>query len=271
MVKLYSTPHNSELNYVWLAMKKDAAQSVIGEPVLSSLIHSTILDQNTFDTALINHLSEKLGTPYLSALNLRKVFSDAILFDPKIIKSALQDLVAIKERDPACSSFMHAFMYFKGYMAIQAYRFSSALFKSGRELLAFHLQYRISELFSVDINPSAQIGSGIMLDHATGFVMGETAVVGNNCSIMQGVTLGGTGNNLEDRHPKIGDYVLIGANASVLGNIVIAKGSKIAAGSVVLNSCSENCTLAGVPAKVLNGINIEKPANTMIQTINYDV
>ena len=271
MVKLYSTSDRLVLNDVWQTMKADALKCVVDEPALSSFIHSTILDQNTFDIALVNLLSEKLGAPYLSALNLRKVFSDALLFDRKIIESAIQDLVAVRERDPACISYIHAFIHFKGYIAIQAYRFSNALFRSGRKLLAYHLQSRISEIFSVDINPAAQIGSGIMLDHATGFVMGETAIIGNNCSILQGVTLGGTGNNLGDRHPKVGDYVLIGANASVLGNIKIGQGTKIAAGSVVLDSCPENCTLAGVPAKILNGITSQKPSNTMVQNINYEV
>ena len=152
-------------------------------------------------------------------------------------------------------------------MAIQTHRMAHALLAEGRDLVAFHLQNRSSELFGVDINPAAKIGCGVMLDHATGFVVGETAVVGDDCSILQGVTLGGTGKADQDRHPKIGDRVLIGANASVLGNIVIGDGAKIAAGSVVLKPVDPNCTVAGVPAKPVGGPCCGNPANTMDQTL----
>jgi len=252
---------------VWSDLKKEAAAYATKEVALSSLLHATILDQDDLGSALVNHLSEKLATPEFSTLKLRKVLTEAVGTDPKIVEYAAKDLLAIKDRDPACTSFLQAFLYFKGFVAIQTYRCSHALYKGGRDLLAFHLQNRSSELFGVDINPAARIGHGIMLDHATGFVMGETAVMGNNCSILQGVTLGGTGKADEDRHPKIGNRVLIGANASVLGNIIVGDSSKVAAGSVVLKPVPENCTVAGVPAKAVGGPCCDNPAESMVQTL----
>jgi len=252
---------------VWSNLKKEAAAYATKEVALSSLLHATILDQDSLGGALVNHLSEKLATPDFSTLKLRKILTEAIATDETIVDSAAKDLLAVKDRDPACTSFLQAFLYFKGFMAIQTYRCAHALYESGRDLLAFHLQNRSSELFGVDINPAAKIGHGIMLDHATGFVMGETAVLGNNCSILQGVTLGGTGKADEDRHPKIGNRVLIGANASVLGNIKIGDSSKIAAGSVVLKPVPENCTVAGVPAKPVGGPCCDNPAKSMVQTL----
>lgn len=252
---------------VWSSLKREAAAYATKELALSSLLHATILDQENLGSALVNHLSEKLATPDLSTLKLRKVLAEAITADETIVEYAAKDLLAVKERDPACTSFLQAFLYFKGFMAVQTYRLSHALFNSGRDLFAFHLQNRSSEQFGVDINPAAKIGHGIMLDHATGFVMGETAVIGNDCSILQGVTLGGTGKSDEDRHPKVGDRVLIGANASVLGNIRIGDGAKIAAGSVVLKAVPDNCTVAGVPAKPVGGPCCGNPAGSMDQTL----
>jgi len=252
---------------VWSLLKQEAAAYATKEVALSSLLHATILDQDNLGGALVNHLSEKLATPDFSTLKLRKILTEAIIADPNIVAYAAKDLLAVKERDPACTSFLQAFLYFKGFMAIQTYRCAHALYKSSRDLLSFHLQNRSSELFGVDINPAAKIGYGIMLDHATGFVMGETAVIGNECSILQGVTLGGTGKADQDRHPKIGDRVLIGANASVLGNIIIGDGSKVAAGSVVLKPVPEGCTVAGVPAKPVGGPCCDNPAKSMVQTL----
>jgi len=233
---------------VWSNLKKEAAAYATKEVALSSLLHATILDQDSLGGALVNHLSEKLATPDFSTLKLRKILTEAIATDETIVDSAAKDLLAVKDRDPACTSFLQAFLYFKGFMAIQTYRCAHALYESGRDLLAFHLQNRSSELFGVDINPAAKIGHGIMLDHATG-------------------TLGGTGKADEDRHPKIGNRVLIGANASVLGNIKIGDSSKIAAGSVVLKPVPENCTVAGVPAKPVGGPCCDNPAKSMVQTL----
>jgi serine O-acetyltransferase len=238
---------------VWSELKREAAAYAVKEVALSSLLHATILDQNDLGSALVNHLSEKLSGNDFSALKLRKVLSEALATDPAMVPCVARDLQAVEQRDPACHSHLQCFLYFKGFLAIQTHRFAHALHQQGRDLLAYHLQSRSSELFGVDINPAAKIGCGIMLDHATGFVMGETAHLGDDCSILQGVTLGGTGKADEDRHPKIGNRVLIGAHASVLGNIKIGDGAKIAAGSVVLKPVPENCTVAGVPAKPVGG------------------
>ncbi len=251
----------------WSCLRKEAAAYSTKEPALSSFLHATILEQETLGTALVNHLSDKLSTTDFTTLKLRRVLTEAIESDPAIVDSAAKDLLAVMDRDPACRTCLQAFLYFKGYMAIQTHRCAHALYNQGRDLIAFHLQNRASEKFGVDINPAAKIGSGIMLDHATGFVMGETAVLGNDCSVLQGVTLGGTGKADEDRHPKIGNRVLIGAGASVLGNITIGDDAKIAAGSVVLKPVSPNCTVAGVPAKPVAGACKKSPAETMDQTL----
>jgi len=221
--------------------------------------------------ALINHLSEKLATTEFSTLKTRRVLAEAIESDAQITDFAAKDLIAVMSRDPACHSHLQAFMYFKGFMAIQTHRCAHALYRSGRDFLAFHFQNRASEKFGVDINPAARIGSGVMLDHATGFVMGETAVIGDDCSILQGVTLGGTGKSEEDRHPKIGNRVLIGAGASILGNLTIGDGAKIAAGSVVLKDVESNCTVAGVPAKGVAGPCCGNPADSMDQNFGEDI
>lgn len=252
---------------VWTILKEEAAAYAAREVTMSSLLHATILDQNDLGSALVNHLSEKLSTSDFSALKMRKVLNEAVISDEGLIGCVARDLEAVRERDPACQTYLQCFLYFKGFMAIQTHRFAHALLAQGRDLVAFHLQNRSSELFGVDINPAAKVGCGIMLDHATGFVVGETAVIGDDCSILQGVTLGGTGKSEEDRHPKIGDRVLIGANASILGNIKIGNGAKIAAGSVVLKPVDDNCTVAGVPAKPVGGPCCGNPASSMDQTL----
>ena len=252
---------------IWENLCQEAAQFATREPALSSMLHALIMDQDTFGQALINHLATKLSTDALSPLKLRKVLEDAARADTNIVAFAEKDLRATHERDPACRSFLQAFLYFKGYQAVQTHRFAHALYNEDRHLMAFHLQNRSTELFSVDINPAARIGHGLFLDHATGFIMGETSVVGNNCSIMQAVTLGGTGKDNEDRHPKIGNQVLIGAGAKILGNIKIGDGAKVASGSVVLKSVPEQCTVAGVPAKAVGGPCCDNPASKMDQTL----
>lgn len=255
---------------VWTAMKREAAAYAVKEVALSSLLHATILDQADLGSALVNHLAEKLSGNDFSALKLRRVLKEALESDAGLVACVARDLQAVKERDPACHSYLQCFLYFKGFLAIQTHRCAHALYKMDRDLMAYHLQSRSSELFGVDINPAAQLGCGIMLDHATGFVMGETARLGDDCSILQGVTLGGTGKSDEDRHPKIGDRVLIGANASVLGNIEIGDGAKIAAGSVVLKPVPENCTVAGVPAKPVGG-SCGDPAAAMDQSFKENL
>lgn len=250
---------------VWETLQKEATDLAQKEKALSSLLHTKILVQETFCRALAAHLAESLSTAELPALHLSKTIMAVYNENPGAVEAAAQDLIAVYERDPACKTSIQAFLYFKGFLALQTHRIAHALYQAGRELMAFHLQSRSSELFGVDINPAARIGAGIMFDHATGIVIGETAVVGNDCSILHGVTLGGTGKDSEDRHPKIGDRVLIGAGAKVLGNIKIGDMARIAAGSVVLKDVDSKCTVAGVPAKPVGGPCCDNPAGAMSQ------
>jgi len=250
---------------VWSNLRREAASYAAKEPAISSLLHAVILDQSSLGDALVNHLAGKLATPEFRSLKMSGVLADAFAADASMVDCAARDLIAVHERDPACTSFLQAFLYFKGFMALQTHRCANALYREGRDLVAYHLQNRSSELFGVDINPAAQIGCGVMLDHATGFVVGETAVVGDDCSILQGVTLGGTGKDGQDRHPKVGQRVLIGAGAKVLGNIVIGDGAKIAAGSVVLKAVEPGCVVAGIPAKPVGGPCCDNPAESMDQ------
>ena len=255
---------------VWDALQKEASTLSQKEKALSSLLHTKILVQETFCRALAGHMAESLSTADLPALHLSKTIMSVYNDNPEIVEFAALDLMAIYERDPACKTYVQAFLYFKGFLALQTHRIAHALYNDGRELLAFHLQSRSSELYGVDINPAARIGSGIMFDHATGIVIGETAVVGNDCSILHGVTLGGTGKDSEDRHPKIGKRVLIGAGAKVLGNINVGDMARIAAGSVVLKDVMSQCTVAGVPAKPVGGPCCDNPAGAMSQMFDED-
>ena len=260
--------HQSTTSQVWQSLQAEAKEYAQQERALSSLLYASILNQESFCRALASHLAEKLATPELSALHLRKIILDVYRNDETVIESAVRDLVAVRERDPACTSYLQCFLYFKGFMALQTHRVAHSVLSGGRKLLAYHLQNRSSELFGVDINPAARFGVGIMLDHSTGLVAGETSVVGDGCSILHGVTLGGTGKEDLDRHPKIGKNVLIGAGAKILGNITIGDSARIAAGSVVLTNVHPHCTMAGVPAKPVGGPCCENPAAEMDQILD---
>jgi serine O-acetyltransferase len=195
------------------------------------------------------------------------VAEDAYAADPSILIQVEADLRAVFERDPACKGYLQPFLFFKGFQALQTYRVAHWLWSQGRETLAFYLQSRSSELFQVDIHPAAQIGAGVFIDHGTGVTIGETAVVGDDVSMLHGVTLGGTSAEGGDRHPKIGKGVLLGAGAKVIGNIAIGDYAKIAAGSVVLKPVPAGCTAAGVPARLVNCPTCEEPARSMDQTL----
>ncbi|MEY3259194.1 MAG: serine O-acetyltransferase, partial [Pseudomonadota bacterium] len=195
------------------------------------------------------------------------IVEEAFASDPSLVTSAEADLRAVFERDPACKGYVQPFLFFKGFQALQTYRVAHWLFGQGRETLAFYLQSRCSELFQVDIHPGAVIGSGVFIDHGTGIVIGETAVVSDEVSMLHGVTLGGTGAERGDRHPKIGRGVLLGAGAKVLGNILVGDYAKIASGSVVLKPVPAHCTAAGVPARLVNCPTGEEPARTMDHTL----
>ncbi|CAN4103937.1 unnamed protein product [Withania somnifera] len=240
-------------NNLWLKMKDEARSDIDQEPILSSYYVSSILAHESMERALANHLAMKLSNSNLRNTTLYDLFIGVLTEDQEIIRCVIADLRAVKERDPACISYVHCFLNFKGFLACQAHRIAHKLWSKGRKILALLIQNRVSEVFAVDIHPGAKIGKGILLDHATGVVLGETAVIGNNVSILHNVTLGGTGKVCGDRHPKIGDGVLIGAGTCVLGNVRIGDGAKIGAGSVVLKEVPARTTAVGNPARLLGG------------------
>ena len=240
---------------VWESLRTEAQELTDREPVLASYLHASVLQHARFEPALSFHLSRRLGNDdTVSAMLLREVFYEALTQDKEIAVAARIDLGAVRDRDPACRMFIEPFLHFKGYQALQAYRLSHRLWQQGRNALAVHVQSRVSQVFAVDIHPAAQIGKGIMMDHATGIVVGETAVVGDEVSMLHGVTLGGTGRETGQRHPRIGSRVLLGAGAKVLGNIQVGEGAIVGAGSVVVSDVPSCVTVAGVPARVVGKV-----------------
>ncbi|KAK9091881.1 hypothetical protein Syun_026792 [Stephania yunnanensis] len=246
-----------EKDEIWSKMIDEAQMDAQQEPILLDYYFDLILSQRSLDHALANLLGSKLGNSNLSSTTLREVFLSVFIDDVVVKRSIREDLRAVKERDPACISYVHCLLNFKGYLACQAHRVAHKLWSQERRVLALLIQNRVSEVFAVDIHPGARLGSGILLDHATGVVIGETAVIGNNVSILHGVTLGGTGKDSGDRHPKIGDGVLIGASTHILGNVRIGEGAKIGAGSLVLREVPARTTAVGNPARLIGGK--EKP------------
>lgn len=253
----------AEVDPVWSRITDDGEKIVADEPLLGGLVHSAILHHETLESALAYSLAAKLAAAGMSEQFLREVADEAMTADPSIGRAARIDALATFERDPACHRLIQPILYFKGYQAVQAYRVAHWLWTQGRYDLAYFIQMRTSEQFGVDIHPAARIGLGIMIDHAHSIVIGETAVVGNNVSMLHSVTLGGTGKEEEDRHPKVGDSVLIGAGAAVLGNIKVGNCSRIAAGSVVLKDVPPKTTVAGVPAEVVGEAGCSQPSLTM--------
>ena len=234
---------------IWSQITKQAEEIASKEPLMKPLISEMILTQSDLAEALGLRLAEKLGEEHIPMPVLTSLFHDLYQCNPQIIKSAEKDLKAICDRDPACTGYVIPLLYYKGFLALQASRLSHELWSQDRKDMAAHIQSRNSEAFGVDIHPGATFGHGILLDHASSFVAGETAVVGNNVSILHEVTLGGSGKECGDRHPKVGNGVLIGAGAKLLGNINIGEGAKIGAGSVVLEDVCPHITVVGVPAK----------------------
>ena len=250
---------------VWQSIRQSAVAMIAEEPILGSLVHASVLNQLHFEDALNYILAQCLGTAEVPAILLHQSFDELTATHPDIAAAARADLAAVCERDPACRSPLEALLFFKGYHAIQTYRLAHALHNKGRRPLALHLQNRMSLTFAIDINPAARLGRGIMIDHGTGVVIGETAVVNDDVSILQGVTLGGTGKDGGDRHPKICEGVMIGAGARILGNIEIGARAKIGAGSVVLKDVPPGCTAAGVPARIVGRCTNKEPARDMDQ------
>ncbi len=256
---------------VWERIRGEAQDAIRGEPLLGGLIHSSLLHHATMERALAYRFSVKLASSEMSEQILREIADEAYSAAPELGQAARADVMAVYDRDPACHRFIQPMLYFKGFQAIQAYRIGHWLWLNGRRDMAYFVQMRVSEVFGVDIHPAAKVGQGIMIDHAHSIVIGETAVVGNNVSMLHSVTLGGTGKEDGDRHPKIEDGVMIGAGAKVLGNITIGHCSRIAAGSVVLHDVPHNSTVAGVPAKVIGTAGCSQPSVTMDQLINDEI
>ncbi|PON90263.1 Serine O-acetyltransferase [Trema orientale] len=232
---------------MWLKIQEEAVSDAQQEPVLYEYYYSTILSHNSLESSLANLLATKLSNSSLSKSTLLDVF----IKDREIRSAIRNDLKAVRERDPACTSYVHCFLNFKGFQACQSHRVAHKFWSQGRTAVASLIQSRVSEVFGVDIHPGAKIGSGLVIDHATGIVIGETAVVGENVTILHNVTLGGTGKGFGDRHPKIGDGVFIGAGSKVLGSVRIGQGAKIGAGSVVLKEVPPNATAVGNPARLI--------------------
>jgi len=248
---------------LWDRIREETFHHASNEPMLASFLHATILNHPVLEGALSFHLANQLDSPTASSLLLRDVIQQAFDSDATIREAVRADLQAVLERDSACHELYIPFLYFKGFHALQTQRVAHWLWQQGREPLALFFQNRMSNGFGVDIHPAARMGKGIMLDHATGLVIGETAVVGNNVSILQSVTLGGTGKDEGDRHPKIADGVLISAGAKILGNIHVGEGAKVGAGSVVLEDVPAHTTVAGVPAKIVGRPSSAQPALEM--------
>ena len=262
-------PHRAadRLDPVWTTIRSEAEKLAVDEPLMASMVHAVVLNHRSLEDALSYRIAEKLASAEMPALLLREICEMAYSDRPEIGIAARADIIAVRERDPFCHRMLQPLMYFKGFLGIQAYRVGHWLWNSGRQDMAMFMQMRISELFSMDINPAARVGQGIMIDHAHAIVIGETAVVGNDVSMLHSVTLGGTGKDDGDRHPKIGDGVLIGAGAKVLGNIRIGECSRVAAGSVVLKDVPPCKTVAGIPAKIVGEAGCDRPSFSMNQLL----
>jgi serine O-acetyltransferase len=262
-----SAQHLDKVDPVWARLRHEAEQVARGEPELASFIYATILHHSSLEAAIVHRISERLDHADVGGELIRQAFSEALDDQPSIGDAFRADIVATVDRDPATSRFLEPVLYYKGFHAIQTHRLAHWLYGKGRKDFALYLQSRSSSVFQCDINPAARIGRGIFLDHATGLVVGETAVIEDDVSILHGVTLGGTGKEHEDRHPKIRHGVLIGAGAKILGNIEVGHCARIAAGSVVIKPVPHNTTVAGVPAKVVGEAGCPEPARAMDQML----
>lgn len=261
------TSDHTEQDPIWQMVRTTTSKQAEQEPILASFLHATILNHDSLEDALSFHLANKLDSPTASALLIREIVEEALSEDLSIGEAVRADMVATYERDSACDCLSTPFLFYKGFHALQAYRVAHWLWQKGRVPLALFLQNHISTAFGVDIHPAARIGKGIMLDHATGIVIGETAVVEDNVSMMQSVTLGGTGKDNGDRHPKIRQGVLIGPGTKILGNIEVGQGAHVSAGSVVLKPVPAHKVVAGVPAKIIGDSAATQPALDMCQDL----
>lgn len=253
---------------VWVRIRSEAEDIVRQEPKLASFIYANILHLDRLEDAIVYRLAERLHRGDVSGELIREAYADALQADPEIGHAFRADIVAYFDRDPATNRFIEPVLYYKGFHAIQTHRLAHYLWNAGRRDLALCLQSQSSSVFQTDIHPAAKIGQAIFFDHATGIVIGETATIGDDVSMLHSVTLGGTGKELGDRHPKIGRGVMIGAGAKILGNIEVGHCVRIASGSVVLKSVPNNVTVAGVPAKVIGEAGCAEPSRTMDQMVH---
>ncbi|PCJ91835.1 MAG: serine O-acetyltransferase [Hyphomicrobiales bacterium] len=257
----------SSVDPVWQTLRSEAEAVVAHEPDMAPFIYSTVLNHNSLEEAIIWRIAERLDHPSMPGSLIRKAFFEALDDEPELAKIIRVDLGAVFDRDAACERFIEPVLYFKGFHAIQTHRLANWLLRKGRRDFALYLQSKSSAIFQTDINPAVTIGQGFFLDHATGLVVGETARIGDDVSILQNVTLGGTGKKGGDRHPKIENGVLVGAGANILGNFTIGRCSRVAAGSVVLSEVPPNTTVAGVPAKVVGSAGCKEPSRSMDQIL----
>jgi len=259
-------PQIKSYDPIWEQVRREAEETSANEPVLASLIYATILSEPTLEDAICHTVAHRLQ-PSVDTGLLVKTFREVLSEEPGLSEFFRADIMAVAKRDPACRRYLEPLFFFKGFVALETYRFANRLWQSGRKDFALYLQSQSSRVFAVDIHPAARMGKGIMLDHATGIVIGETAVVGDNCSMLHGVTLGGTGNERDDRHPKIGCSVMMGSGAKILGNIHIGDCVRVAAGSVVVQDVPPRRTVAGVPARDIGPAGCEEPALSMDQLV----
>jgi serine O-acetyltransferase len=252
---------------IFARLRMEAEALVQREPEVTNLIYTTILNHESLEEAVVHRLAARLGNAEVPADMIRQSFIDLVGGNMSFGEAFRADILAVLDRDPACTRLLEPLLYFKGFHAIQTHRMAHALWKAGRRDFALYLQSRSSEVFQTDIHPAAAMGKGIFMDHATGVVIGSTAVIEDNVSMLQDVTLGGTGKETGDRHPKIRHGVLIGAGATILGNIEIGHCSRIAAGSVVLQPVPHNKTVAGVPARIVGEAGCAEPARNMDQIL----
>ena len=272
-VSLISTQSDDgvvHLDPVWKALRDEAEAVVENDPTLAGFIYANVLNKKSLEEVVVHRICERLHQTDFSGNTIRTAFLAMEKEQSDWAETLRVDIAAYYERDPACSRFIEPILYFKGFQAIQTHRLAHWLWEQGRRDFALYLQSRSSEVFQCDINPAAKIGRGIFVDHATGLVVGQTAVVGDNVSILHSVTLGGTGKEDGDRHPKVGDGVLIGAGAKILGNITVGNCSRVAAGSLVLKPVPEKTTVAGVPAKVVGVAGCSQPSRSMNQILAED-
>ncbi len=271
MAQQQAKPALDKLDPVWARVRREGEEIVRREPELASFIYASVLHHASLEAAIVHRLAERLDHAAVSSELIRQAYADALGDSPSIGESFRADLMAVVDRDPATHRLIEPVLYYKGFHAIQTHRLMHWLWHKGRRDFALYLQSRSSAVFQCDIHPAAQIGRGIFLDHATGLVVGETAAIGDDVSMLHDVTLGGTGKEWEDRHPKIRYGVMIGAGAKILGNIEVGHCARIAAGSVVVKSVPNNVTVAGVPAKVIGVAGCPEPARTMDQMFQDEI